>query len=89
MTRCAWIIGLLALMGVGLPTDRAGAQPLEPETVPAAPAGRTGVPDLEARLLALRPSDPLAYFELAEEVSYEMPFDQGQRLARRLFVLRS
>ena len=49
--------------------------------------GNSGVPDLKARLEALRPSDPMAYFELGEEVAYEMPFLAGRDMARRLFVL--
>ncbi len=54
---------------------------------PAAPANEAPVPDLTARLLALDPSAPEAYFRLAEEVAYEMPGGGGQTLARTLFVL--
>ncbi len=45
------------------------------------------IPDLAARLAALDPSNPRAYFELAEEVAYEIPSTGGQTLARTLFVL--
>jgi hypothetical protein len=47
----------------------------------------TAVDDLQQRLTDLQPSDPMAYFELAEEVAYEMPHAPGQDLARHLFVL--
>ena len=53
----------------------------------AAPAPGVGVEGLESRLAALDPADPMAYFELAEEVAYEMPGDAAQDLARRLLVL--
>ncbi|MEO1128466.1 MAG: hypothetical protein AAFX05_02025 [Planctomycetota bacterium] len=55
----------------------------QPETI----APDSAVDNLEQRLAALRPSDPMAYFELAEEVAYEMPHAPGQTLARQLFVL--
>ena len=42
--------------------------------------------DLEARLEALEPSDPRAYFELAEELA-DREGEQDRRLARRLFGL--
>ncbi|TVQ30592.1 MAG: hypothetical protein EA376_12065 [Phycisphaeraceae bacterium] len=45
------------------------------------------VPDLESRLGALAPENPLAYFELAEEVAYESDTPEGLDLARRLFAL--
>jgi hypothetical protein len=45
------------------------------------------IPNLEARLSALDPSDPEPYFLLAEEVASEMPDRDGQDLARTLYVL--
>jgi hypothetical protein len=45
------------------------------------------VENLESRLEALTPSDPMAYFLLAEEVAYESPDAGDQRLAVHLFVL--
>lgn len=53
----------------------------------AQPVARSGVPWLVERLSALQPSDPRAYFELGEEVAYELPYIEGQALARTLFVL--
>jgi len=50
-----------------------------PETV--------GVVDLGSRLAALDGTDPMAYFELAEEVAIELRDDPGFALARRLYVL--
>ncbi len=49
----------------------------------------SGVPDLSERLAALSPDDPMAYFELAEEIAFEMPMGVSMELARRLFVLSS
>lgn len=58
---------------------------------PVADGGGTispsGVPGLESRLELLSPTDPLAYFELGEEVAYEIPSGSGRELARRLYVL--
>ncbi len=45
------------------------------------------VPDLRARLAALGPADPAAYFNLAEEVAVEMRDSAGRRLAQELYVL--
>lgn len=42
---------------------------------------------LPARLDALTPASPMAYFELAEEVASESPGGAGVALARRLYVL--
>ncbi len=46
-----------------------------------------GVLGLRDRLCALEAGDPRAYFELGEEVAYEMPGAEGRALAERLFVL--
>lgn len=45
------------------------------------------VENIESRLEALTPADPMAYFLLAEEVAYESPDAEDQRLAVHLFVL--
>lgn len=47
----------------------------------------SGVPDLQNRLAALSPENPMHYFDLAEEIAYEMPMGVARDLARRLFVL--
>lgn len=47
----------------------------------------SGVPDLQHRLTALSPQNPMDYFDLAEEIVYEMPMGVARDLARRLFVL--
>lgn len=52
-----------------------------------APPARAEVADLTARLEALSPADPLAYFRFAEEVAYESPTREGAALARRLYLL--
>jgi hypothetical protein len=41
----------------------------------------------ESRLAALRPQEPMAYFELAEEIADEAADDVDRQLARRLFGL--
>ena len=46
-----------------------------------------GVIDLEDRLRALDPAEPMAYFLLAEEVAYEIPGPDGRALAERLYLL--
>ncbi|MDX2114950.1 MAG: hypothetical protein SFZ24_04915 [Planctomycetota bacterium] len=59
-----------------------------PAAAPPAPSGpNVAVPDLVERLLALRPADPQAYFDLGEEVAFEIRTERGRRLARTLFVL--
>ena len=49
--------------------------------------GASAREDFAARAAALSPDAPMAYFELAEEVAYELPTAQGRRLARELLVL--
>lgn len=49
--------------------------------------GRSGVVDLEKRLAGLDPTKPEQYLALGEEVAYELPYTEGQRLAKTLFVL--
>jgi hypothetical protein len=54
----------------------------------AALAPRAAAPgDWERELAALRPVDPLAYFELAEEIADAAAADDDRELARRLFAL--
>jgi len=79
---------LLAAIGAAALTGSARQEVSEPP--PAAPAlvvGRSGVVGLQQRLEALDPSRPMDYFTLAEEVAYELPFAEGQQLARHLLVL--
>ena len=52
-----------------------------------APRGIDRVPDLEARLTALTPDNPEAYFLLAEEVAAEADDSESVGLARTLYVL--
>jgi hypothetical protein len=59
----------------------------QPDDSSAVRRSSVGVPDLRGRLTALDPADPMAYFELAEEVAFEIRAPAGQRLARELFVL--
>lgn len=88
MIALAGTLGAPALPAAA-PTQRQPAT--SPETAapdaPARPLAPSGVADLESRLEALHPEDPMAYFRLGEEVAYEMPFLAGRELARRLFVL--
>lgn len=49
--------------------------------------GASGGDDLEARLAALEPSNPMAYFELAEEVADAARDEESLALAQRLFAL--
>jgi len=76
MSRIAAVIGVGLAMAIGAPGQDGASE-----------RSATGVPDLRARLAALEPDDPLAYFRLAEEVAYEMQHGAGMELARRLFVL--
>jgi hypothetical protein len=65
-----------------------GAAPEAPSTATGSLPGAGAAPrGLAARLSALRPESPMAYFELAEEVGADMDSPQGRRLARELFVL--
>ncbi|MCA9310800.1 MAG: hypothetical protein KDA21_06315 [Phycisphaerales bacterium] len=72
------LIMMIAAATLSLAPARASA----PEINPWA-----GVVNLDERLAALSPDNPIAYFELAEEVAYEMPDVGGRRLARHLYVL--
>ncbi|TVQ77965.1 MAG: hypothetical protein EA380_06670 [Phycisphaeraceae bacterium] len=47
----------------------------------------SGVPNLQQRLAALSPENPMDYFNLAEEIGYEMPMGVARELAQRLFAL--
>ncbi|MFT3684834.1 MAG: hypothetical protein QM783_07880 [Phycisphaerales bacterium] len=71
---------LLVLSALGM-----GAVPQPPQTErPKLPATVVG---LDARLRALKPSDPQAYFVLAEDLASESADKPSRDLARRLFVL--
>lgn len=69
------------------------APPPAPSAIPAPstdlPAGLADIPidNLSQRLEALRPTDPVAYFRLAEEVAEERDAPAARPLARRLYVL--
>ncbi len=45
------------------------------------------IADLDARLSALQPDAPMAYFELGEEVAYEAETVEERRLARWLYLI--
>jgi len=77
VNACLTSLVLATLVCVG------GAAP-QPE--PSLPARSPGQP-LTARLEALTPSDPRAYFELGEEVADAADNQASLDLARRLFVL--
>lgn len=56
------------------------------------PSMEAGVPDLLERMQSLEPSDPMAYFELAEELAYLSVVSPNQRrtavrMAEQLYVL--
>ncbi|MCU0688289.1 MAG: hypothetical protein MUE97_00890 [Phycisphaerales bacterium] len=54
---------------------------------PTVQAATAVIPDLQARLAALTPSDPRAYFLLAEELAAEDHLREARALAERLYVL--
>ena len=68
------------LLILALTAAMAGSGPTE------SPASYTGEA-LEARLAALAPDTPEAYFELGEEIASERTDAAGRRLARTLYVL--
>lgn len=76
-------IGAAALTGSARRQE--GDEP--PQEAPVLVVGRSGVVGLQQRLEALDPSRPMDYFMLAEEAAYELPFAEGQQLARHLLVL--
>lgn len=84
---------LLILLVAATPVPAQEVAPPEQALVPSAPAtaeagrGLPPVPDLESRLEALHPSEPLSYFRLAEEVASEATHADHQRLARTLYIL--
>lgn len=81
------IFGLSALIAsITLAQPGAAAAPPPPPgtALTTAPAAAT---DWSLRLKKLTPREPLAYFELAEEVAAEDRTTTGRTLARRLYVL--
>jgi len=79
---------------LALPLLLLGAARTPAAMLPAAPAPQPAaeppipIPNLEARLEALSPDDPEAYFLLGEEVAAEIPVSPAARtLAQQLFVL--
>ncbi len=79
---------LLALTNAGLAQEMP-EQPARPvaQAASAAAPELPPVPDLQTRLRDLHPSDPFAYFLLAEEVAAEAVHPDHERLARTLYVL--
>ncbi|MBL0927773.1 MAG: hypothetical protein IBJ11_08990 [Phycisphaerales bacterium] len=63
------------------------AQPAPQDGGPSRALPRSGVAALGERLAALRPSEPMGYFNLAEEVAYEYTAEPPRRLARTLYIL--
>jgi hypothetical protein len=78
MRRCSIAIAALALS-----TALASGQPEAGSAPPTLPAIR----DLDARLSALTPDHPTAYYELGEEVAGEAVEPEHFALARQLYVL--
>ena len=76
--QLAAIAALLAWSALG--------QQTAPQSTPG--AAEVGFdPAITQRLRELRPDDPMAYFELAEDVAAREQHADGRRLARGLFVL--
>ncbi len=67
------------------------AAPIPAAPTPASPSSDAyaalPIPDLNARLAALKPTNPVDYFRLAEEVAEEREADGARGLARRLYIL--
>lgn len=88
---------LMSLLLLSLSDARGAVAPaatgasLQDQPAPALPADLEGLgarlPGLPARLAALAPDDPGAYFLLAEEVAAEARSDAEYDLARQLFAL--
>jgi hypothetical protein len=68
-------------------TRDSNAASLDLESIDEAWLSQSPVHDVETRLRALSPDDPIAAFELAEELAYESQAPQGRDLARRLYQL--
>lgn len=80
--RRRWMIVLALGLGLG-----SGLGALVAPGAVGATAGVAPPPDWTPRLEELRPADPVAYFELAEEVADVAEADDEWRLAARLFGL--
>lgn len=83
------MMGARGLRGVVIALIVLGAMAFGASGQADAPAPAAGGLDaaLVARLTALRPDQPMAYFELAEEVAAQENHADGRRLARGLFAL--
>jgi len=76
---------LLFLLATGIhPTINVAAPTIESDEVWL---DNAPIDDLRGRIDVLSPGDPLAYFELAEEVASEIHNVKGHALAKRLYVL--
>lgn len=80
----ALLLSLCAAFGAAQPDATAPAQPVAPQVEPAS---SDTVQRLRARLQSLDPEAPMAYFELAEDFTFELPDVEARRIARTLFVL--
>lgn len=90
MRRWALMVAVSGVCAAGLAVGAPSSAPEGKEGGAATTTryhGNSGVAHLEERLESLRPDDPMAYFDLGEEVAYEMGFLAGRNLARHLFVL--
>jgi hypothetical protein len=87
----ALLFALAAASVVSAQTAPASTQPGAPSAAGAEPsqpgAALPPVPDLVSRLRDLHPSQPAAYFLLAEEVAAEATKPEHKRLARTLYIL--
>jgi hypothetical protein len=72
----------VASVAIGSLEQRVSVQP-----EPVAPQPEIHIPNLQERLTALVPDDPMPYFLLAEEVADEADTPSEQRLARQLYVV--
>lgn len=80
--------GLAAItVAVILAQPGPAAAPPPPPHTPLTTAPAAAPIDWTPRLVKLSPREPVAYFELAEEVAAEDRTMSGRRLARRLYVL--
>lgn len=84
MTQATLVIALVVSSLLPRQPEAQPETPIEP--APLQPE-RTIIPDLDDRLVALTPSDPLPYFLLAEEIADEADSPQEMRLARHLFIV--
>lgn len=81
-------LAFCAMLHTGMSAPEASPSPAQaPKPQEATPAPRTPAQRFEARLSALAPDVPDAYFNLGEEVLDADRSPEGQKLATQLFVL--